>query len=226
LSSPQLPVRLIEAYVGEYASGKSENAVNRAFELNRLGRRVTLVDLDLVEPFYTLRPLKRGLEGAGLAVLAWETRETEGLGEAGNILKPEMCWALHRFGDVIFDVGYGVSGARVLNLIDGAWEDPDLKIYAVINIARPVTATVPDIVEHVKSLGRFDGLINNSHLGIETDVEFIQEGARVVAAAAQILGVPVVATTVMEELAPLVGDRDLLGHPVRVLRRFMPRAFW
>ena len=40
----------IEAYVGEYASGKSENAVNRAVALHRQGRPVTLVDLDTVEP--------------------------------------------------------------------------------------------------------------------------------------------------------------------------------
>jgi hypothetical protein len=217
---------LIEAYVGEYASGKSENAVNRALALTRFGRRVTLADLDLVEPFYTLRPLKRELEAAGVTVLAWETRETEGLGEAGNILRPEVRWALRRPGDVILDTGYGASGVSVLNLVDGVWRDPDLKIYAVINIARPLTATVTDIVEHVRALGSVDGLINNSHLGEDTEISFVREGAGIVTAAAEILGVPVVATAVMEELAPLVGERDWFGRPVRVIRRFMPRAFW
>lgn len=226
MSSLQLPSRVIEAYVGEYASGKSENAVNRALELARLGRRVTLVDLDLVEPFYTLRPLKRELEAAGVAVLAWETREAEGLGEAGNILKPAVRWALRRPGDVVFDVGYGATGVRVLNLVEGARDSPDLKIYAVINIARPLTATVSDIVEHVRSLGRVDGLINNSHLGEETDAAFVRKGAEVVGAAAAVLGLPVVATAVAEELAPCVGDLTGLGHPVRVLHRFMPCAFW
>ncbi|MFA4884869.1 MAG: 4Fe-4S dicluster domain-containing protein [Desulfotomaculaceae bacterium] len=48
--------RIVEAYVGEYAAGKSESAINRALEVVRQGRKVTLVDLDLVEPFYTLRP--------------------------------------------------------------------------------------------------------------------------------------------------------------------------
>ncbi|MGB9793255.1 MAG: hypothetical protein ACPLTR_11900 [Thermacetogeniaceae bacterium] len=221
----QLP-RLIEAYIGEYASGKSENAVNRALELAAQGREVTIVDLDLVEPCYTLRPLKKMLQERGLTVLAWETKEMIGLGEIGNILRPEVRFCLFRPGDVILDVGYGVYGAQVFNLIEGAEGNPDLKVYVVINVARPMTSTVSDIVAHVRELGRADGLINNSHLGDETEVEFVQEGARIVAEAARILGIPVVATSVMEELAPLIGERDCCGHPVRVLKRYMPRAFW
>ena len=58
--------RIIEAYIGEYASGKSEMAINRALELKNQGRQVTLVDLDTVEPFYTLRILKKDLEEMGL----------------------------------------------------------------------------------------------------------------------------------------------------------------
>ena len=103
--------RVLEAYVGEYASGKSENAINRGCQLARSGRRVRLVDLDLVEPFYTLRPLKRRLEREGLEVLAWETSELVGLGEAAIPLKKEMTTALTFAGDVIIDLGYGVDGA-------------------------------------------------------------------------------------------------------------------
>src|SRR5690606_12288002 len=82
LEGGAMVARVLEAYVGEYASGKSENAINRGCQLARSGRRVRLVDLDLVEPFYTLRPLKRRLEREGLEVLAWETSELVGLGEA------------------------------------------------------------------------------------------------------------------------------------------------
>jgi hypothetical protein len=226
MSNQQLPPRLLEAYVGEYASGKSENAVNRAVQLADSGRTVTLVDLDLVEPCYTLRPLKQVLEEKGVTVLAWDTREMIGIGETGNILKPEVQFCLHRSGDVILDIGYGASGAQVLNLVEGAAQEQGLKIYAVINIARPLTATVPDIVEHVRSLGRVDALINNTHLGDETDLEIIRDGASLVTEAASILGLPVLATSVLEQLAPLIGETDWYGHQVRVLRRYLPQAFW
>ncbi|RDV84600.1 hypothetical protein [Ammonifex thiophilus] len=216
----------MEAYVGEYGSGKSENAINRALMLVREGRRVTLVDLDVVEPFWTLRPLKQELESYGLEVLAWERAAVEGFGEVGTLLNPAARWALKREGDVIIDVGYGAGGARMLNLLEGFDTDPDLKVLAVINAAKPMTSTVEEIVEHVRSLGRVDGLINNTHLGSETDVETVQRGARLVAEAARILGIPVVATSALEEIARLIGPRDCMGHPVRPLKRFMPRGFW
>ena len=211
------PERIVEAYIGEYASGKSETAVNRALELLAAGRQVTLVDL---------RPIKRELEQQGLYVVAWETRETMGLGEAGSILKPEMRWALKRSGDIILDIGYGVAGARTLNLVEGAKELTELKVLAVINIGRPMTARINDIIEYAQTLGPLDGLTNNSHLGDETDVEFIQEGARVVTEAARILGLPVVATTAVASLAQIIGPVDCMGNLVRPLIRYMPRTFW
>ena len=226
MKQEQLPPRVVEAYIGEYASGKSENAVNRAIELAGLGRRVTLVDLDLVEPCYTLRPLKRALGEKGVIVLAWDTSELIGLGETGNILKPEVRFCLRHPGDVILDIGYGASGVQVLILVEGAVEERDLKVYAVINIARPMTATVPDIIDHVKLLSKVDGLINNSHLGEETDLELIQERAWVVKEAAAALGLPVVATSVMEQLAAEIGETDWYGHQVRALQRYLPQAFW
>lgn len=255
---------LREAYVGEYASGKSEVAVNRALMLYKEGRRpVTLVDFDLVEPFYTLRPIKKELEEKGIKVLAWETIKTMGLGEAGNLLKPDIRWALQREGDIIIDVGYGVGGLAKLRLLadpadsdgDGIDEDEhkrggngkdnccnnngdrggdagigakgELKIYAVINIARPLTGSVEAIVEYVRSLGpQVQGLINNSHWGDETEARIINYGAEIVTEAAKALGLPVIWTTADKKFRGQIGDFDRYGHPVFYLERFMQRAFW
>ncbi len=218
--------RIVEAYIGEYASGKSEVAINRALELHSLGRKVKLVDLDLVEPFYTLRPIKSRLEERGLEVVALETRGTVGLGETGSLLLPEMKWALKSGGDVIFDVGYGVGGATALNLVEGASEERALKRIVVLNIARPITGSVEEIIEFVQSLGEVDGLINNSHLGQETDIEIIQEGVELVTKAAGHLGVPVIATTVAREFSHLVGERDQMNNPVKIIDLFMHNAYW
>lgn len=218
--------RIVEAYIGEYASGKSESAINRALELARQGRKVNLVDMDMVEPFYTLRPLQKELSTLGLDVIAWKTEETMGLGEAGTLIKPAARWALKREGDIILDIGYGVDGARTLNLLEGALRDPDLKIFAVINVSRPMTSSVKDIVAEVSAMGRVNGLINNTHLAGETTVELVQEGARKVSEAAAILGLPVVATLAGANLAEKIGPKDCMGNPVRPLERFMQKAFW
>ncbi|WP_104372654.1 hypothetical protein [Desulfocucumis palustris] len=218
--------RIVEAYIGEYASGKSEIAVNRAIMLARGGHRVSLVDLDIVEPCYTLRPIKKQLMGMGIDVLAWETRETLGLGEVGNIMRPANRWALKRPGDIILDIGYGVEGSRTLNLLEGAGTDPDLKIMVVVNVSRPMTSSVDDIVEYIGQLGRVDALVNNTHLGDETTPEVIQEGAKTVARAAAALGLPVVATTAVEEVAEKIGPKDCMGNQVWAIRRYMPHTLW
>lgn len=221
-----MPERIVEAYIGEYAGGKSENALNRALELARQGRKVTLVDLDIVEPVYTLRPIQEELRALGVNVIAWKTSETMGLGEAGTTIKPAARWALRCEGDIVLDIGYGVEGAKTLNLVEGAHQDLDLKVFAVINISRPMTSEVEDIVEHVREMGRVDGMINNTHLAEETTVEVVQEGARVITEAAKILGLPVIATAASAEIAKKIGPTDCMGNPVRPLTRFMQKAFW
>ncbi|MEG6617124.1 hypothetical protein V6C27_11970 [Peptococcaceae bacterium 1198_IL3148] len=218
--------RIVEAYVGEYASGKSEVAVNRALELGKKQHKVHLVDFDIVEPCYTLRPIKKQLMEQGIEVVAWETRDTVGLGEAGNVIKPAARWVLLREGDIILDIGYGVEGSKTLNLLEGVDKEPNLKIYAVVNISRPMTSNVKEIVEYVRDLGPIHGLINNTHLGDETTPEIVQRGARVVTEAAKELGIPLVATYAVRDVAAAMGEHDCMGNVVRPLDRYMPCTLW
>ena len=190
------------------------------------GLPVTLVDLDTVEPCYTIRPIKKELEAMGMDVVAWETRDTVGLGEAGSVIKGSMRWVLRRPGNIIMDVGYGVHGARIFNLVEGAFENDYLRIIAVINMSRPFTATVDRILEYVSTLGRIDALLNNTHMAEETTAEIVQNGARGVTEAGRILGLPIMATAAVKEIAEQLGSADCMGNPVRQLERIMPRTFW
>ncbi len=218
--------RIIEAYIGEYASGKTEISINRALELRSQGRDVKLVDLDLVEPFFTIRPIVDQLEEKGLEVISMDTRGVVGLGETGVLFCPEMKWAIKNGGDVILDVGYGVNGASALNLVEGASHEKSLRVFVVVNIARPMTSSLETIMEFISTLGKVDGLINNSHLGKDSDIEIIQEGAVLVSQAARELGVPVIATTVAREFADLVGTVDQMNNPIKIIDLFMQDAYW
>lgn len=188
-----------------------------------------LVDLDLVEPFYTLRPLKRKLEGEGLQVLAWETSELVGLGEAAIPLKKEITTVLSFDGDIIIDLGYGVDGRKQLNLIEGSSPEASseqLRLIMVVNTTRPLTSSGPLIVAYLREFGAVDGLINNTHLGEETTVEIIQDGAVLVTEAARQEGIPMVATAALRPYARKIGAFDRMGNPVRPLERYMRNAFW
>lgn len=220
-----LPARIVEAYIGEYASGKSEMAINRALELSRQGRRVTLVDLDTVEPFYTLRPIKKMLEEMNLNVIGFSADEAFGLGETGAMLNPRARWALMNEGDVIMDIGYGVNGARTLNLVEGADQSEELKILAVVNASRPITNTKERIIEYIQDLGRVDGIIANTHMGDETTLNIIEKGNQIIIEAAKDLHKEVVYMAMEDrfEGSPGIGE---LALPVKLIHRYMPAAIW
>jgi hypothetical protein len=217
--------RIVEAYIGEYASGKSEMAINRALELKNQGRLVTLVDLDTVEPFYTLRILKKDLEQMGINIISFAREQSFGLGETGAMLKPQARWALMNEGDIILDIGYGVQGAKTLNLVEGAYESPDLKILAVINATRPMTDSVEKIKQYLDELGRVDAIVLNTHLGDESTPDIIKKGNKVIQQAAQEAGVPIVYMAVDENLREMMpGDNNNI--PTKYIKRYMPGAIW
>lgn len=200
-------------------------AINRALELKRQEHQVVIVDLDTVEPFYTLRPLKRSLEEEGLEVIGMTSDDAFGLGETGAMLTPQARWALWREGDIILDVGYGVMGAKTLNLVEGAYESPHLRILAVINALRPMTNSHERIVEYLSDLGRVDAIIANSHLGDETDAELVLTANRMVFSAARQLGLKVDYVAVDEKLRNEIPE-DQIPAPVKYIKRYMPGAMW
>jgi len=218
--------RVVEAYIGEYASGKSENAINRAIELADKGEEVTLVDLDTVEPFYTLRPIKEQLEAKNITVVGWGRSDVYGLGEAGSIIMPAARWVLRRSGHIIMDIGYGVQGARTLNLVEGAHESTELQVLAIINTSRPMTSEVEDIITYVHSLGRVDALVNNTHMSDETTPDLIWAGLQKLKAAGAQLGIPIVYTVADERLRSQLTDPQWEGETIKFIVRYMPAAMW
>ena len=217
--------RIIEAYVGEYASGKSEMAINRALELKNQGRQVTLVDLDTVEPFYTLRIIKKSLQEMGLKLISFAREESFGLGETGAMLNPQARWALMNEGDVILDIGYGVHGAKTLNLVEGAYESPDLKILAVINGTRPMTDTQAKVQEYLRELGRVDAIVLNTHLGDQSTPDIIKSGNDLIQAAAGEMGIPIAYVALEEKWREIIPVADY-QLPIKYIKRFMPGAIW
>lgn len=217
--------RIVEAYIGEYASGKSEMAINRALELSKQGRQVTLVDLDTVEPFYTLRPIKKMLEAMNLKVIGFSADEAFGLGETGAMLNPRARWALMNEGDIILDIGYGVNGARTLNLVEGADRSPELKILAVINASRPMTNTRDRIYEYITDLGRVDAIVANTHMGNETTLEVIEAGNQIIMEAARDLQIAIAYIAIEERFKSSLTTRQF-NLPVKYIHRYMPAAIW
>lgn len=225
--------RIVEVFTGAYASGKSEISINRAIMLNKDDNPVTLVDLDTVEPAYTLRPIKQQLETYGIKVITQE--DYFGLGETGNVITPAQKNCLMMSNDnIVIDVGYGAGGLDILNLVAGIEDEPDLNIYIVINASKPETSSVEEIVRYVKwAQGedqqvwkKFKGIISNTHFGDETQPDDVMRGFEITAKASEILNIPIRAITVSENLYSSFESLIYSGVPVWTLKRFMPKALW
>lgn len=214
--------RVVEAFLGEYASGKTEVSINRALDLSREFGTVTLLDLDTEEPVYTVRSVKPTLKERKLEVVSLDADKVFGLGEAGVPVTAEMLSVLSRAGSVVIDVGYGVRGAAALNLLEGIEDEPQIRVYCVVNARRPMTSAPKLIADYLESLDPCDFIVNNTHLGDETTLEVTLDGVRTVARASEMTGIPVAAVSVAVDVAERLrlAERDL-GAPLWTLELFM-----
>ena len=223
--------RFVEVYAGAYASGKSETAINRARQFAAAGKNITLVDLDTVEPAYTLRPIAGELQNLGINVITQP--DNFGLGEAASYVTAAQTNCLAAEGDIIIDVGYGAGGLDILDIINNIDEEKNIQIYLVVNTSKFETSSVDNILEYVdfakgmelRPWKKFSGFIANTHFGDETTKEDIINGYTKLKQAAEILNLPIRAIGVDEKLA---SDFDLTYDGVEIwsYRRMMPKAFW
>ena len=224
-------IRTVEVFAGAYASGKSETAINRARQFAKAGKNVTLVDLDTVEPAYTLRPIAGKLEEEGIKVITQP--EYFGLGEAGSYITPAQQNCLATEGDMVIDVGYGAAGLDMLDILAGVDNEVDMRIYLVVNTSKYETCNVENLTEYVtfseglekRPWKKFDGFISNTHFGDETTKEDVIRGYEIVKKVSQNLIIPVRAIGVDRKIA---GDFGLTydGVDIWVYDRIMPKAFW
>ncbi len=223
--------RFVEVYTGAYASGKSETALNRALQFSKKGEKITLVDLDTVEPAYTLRPIAGELEKLGVSVITQP--DSFGLGEAASYITPLQMNCLAQEGNIIIDVGYGAGGLDILDIVTGIEKEKNLKIYIVINTAKFETSDKESIIDYLKfSEGevkrewkKFSGIISNTHLGDETTKEDVIKGYEKLKTAALEVGLPIIAIGVDSGIKDKFDD-TYDGVDIWTYNRMMPKALW
>ena len=180
------PDRRIMVVTGHYGSGKTEFCVSLAMRLARLGygpyKKLALIDLDIANPYFRSRERKQLLEDAGVSVYgnAYEHEITAELPALGaNIRTPLE----DRDCRVIVDVGGNDTGALVLNQFEKYLGPEEALFLIVVNANRPETRDLEGALEHLRAIEaktgrRFDGVINNGHMLLETSDSDIERSHR------------------------------------------------
>jgi len=206
---------------GNYGSGKTEIAINLAFSANE-HEKVTLVDLDIVNPYFRSGEKAEQLRQAGVRVLmpvfALTTVDIPAL-------PPEIQSVFEQpYDRIIFDVGGDDTGAAALGRYYPSFmaHREETCMALVVNCMRPLTRTDDDIIDlaaRISNRGRLpiSILINNTNLAGQTTPEMLEEGERTVSECAERLGVHSVINAGM----PHILAKSHLIHPQMPVRRTM-----
>ena len=202
--------------VGNYGSGKTELALNLA--LTAAGEKsTTLVDLDIVNPYFRSGEKAQELREAGVRVLmpsfALSTVDIPALpAEIQSVF-------ITPSDRVIFDVGGDDTGAAALGRYAPSFRQfrGDTTVALVVNAMRPLTQTAEDAAElgrRIEQRGRMriNMVINNTNLADCTTPEMLLRGHEIACGAARLLGVECVVDAGMPELLRQSGLPD--GLPV------------
>ena len=226
-------MRTVEIYTGAYASGKSENAINRAIEYINNDKKITLVDLDTVEPAYCMRPLEKTLKNMGIDLILQS--DYFGLGEAGSYVTNEQINCLKKNdNDIIIDVGYGVTGLDTLDILNDIDLEENIKIYLVVNTSKFETMDKDSILEYIKFNSgenkmpwkKISGFISHTHLGDETTKEDIIRGYEILKQVANETKIPIVAISADQKFQGQFENNQYDGIQIKYLNRLMPKALW
>jgi hypothetical protein len=216
-------LKRVNLFFGGYGSGKTEVAVNFCIRMRESGRRVAIADIDIVNPYFRSREVRREMRGLGIDVLIPE----ESLVDADlPVIKPEVHGALQSSpGLVVMDVGGDPAGARVVASMSHLLKREDYTAHLVLNSRRPFTATVAGAQKMMKDIGDTAGLavtsvVANSHLVDETTPEVVGEGIALADQLAAATGIGVAFASVMRGMLDRF-DAGKCGHPVMVMDRFM-----
>ena len=202
-SNPVINKR-ITIIAGHYGSGKTNIAVNLATMVAKTKRNVALADLDIVNPYFRSKDSDSELKSAGVRVICSEFANT-------NVDIPALPPEMYSITDdksltAILDIGGDDRGAIVLGrLKDKIKEEHDFDMLMVVNCYRPETRDADSALELMREMERasgiaFTGIINNSNLGEQTTAETVTKSLRFADEISKKASIPVVMTTVKEEL--------------------------
>jgi len=184
----------INIFVGHFGSGKTEVAVNYAIRLVKGGNRTSIVDLDIVNPYFRTKDAQEALEKHGIWVITPMYANTNVDVPA---LPPEINTLFERKDyTAVFDVGGDDIGARALSRYRDEITSEEYELFAVINTRRPMTQSAEKIEEMIADLMagsrlQVTGLINNTNLLQDTKAENILEGQKIIEQAAARLHIPI-----------------------------------
>lgn len=208
---------------GHYGSGKTNIAVNLAFDLKKERENVALADIDIVNPYFRSKDSEEMLEKAGIRLICSEYANS-------NVDIPALPQDMYSVTDdkslfSILDVGGDERGALALGRISPKIrEENNFDMLYVVNKFRPLTKDADSAIEVMREIEtacglKFTGIINNSNLGAETKIEDVLSSSQYANEISKLTNLPIVLTTVEEKLFEPLKNKIKNLYPVSMQKK-------
>lgn len=194
---------------GHYGVGKTNLALNLVRDLRERYPQVTLIDLDIVNPYFRASDSSEYLKNIGVDVLgpvfAHSNLDTPSL-------SPGIDAALTAAGPgsaVLVDVGGDPDGARALARFSSTIKEHGYRLLYVVNQQRLQTRNAEEALDLLRAIEttsglRASGVIANTHLKSETTAETIVAALPYAISIACAAGLDLTAIAVPRELSDTV----------------------
>ncbi|MCL1849572.1 MAG: hypothetical protein FWF83_07895 [Clostridiales bacterium] len=185
---------------GHYGCGKTNLSINLAIEAAHAGKKTTLVDFDIVNPYFRSSDYAGLLEKNGVRLIApVYAGSTMDL----PMIPPEVHSIFGGDGLVIIDAGGDGVGATVLGRFADRISAMDYDMLYVVNQYRVQSANADAAINLLREIEeashlKATAIVNNSHLMYETKPETVFRSAAFAEEAARAAGLAVRGT-----LAPM-----------------------
>ena len=208
---------------GHYGSGKTNLAVNLALQLKKQRERVTIADIDIVNPYFRTSDSRGDLMENGIRLICSDFA-------GSNVDLPSLPADIYSLTDdpgqtAIIDVGGDDRGALALGRIrEGILRENNYEMLLVINRFRPLTRTAGQTVEIMREIEAaggisFTAVVNNSNLGAQTTAGDVLDSMTYAHEVCKLTGLPLKMTSVNESLfEQLSGKIDHL-FPLRLQKK-------
>jgi nitrogenase subunit NifH len=188
---------------GHYGCGKTNLSINLAIDCAKAGKTVTLVDLDLVNPYFRSSEYGEILQRNGVKLIAPVFANTT----LDLPMLPAELNSIFTSSDdhIILDVGGDDVGSTVLGTIARKISELDYEMLYVVNRYRVLSTTAEEAVELLREIEaasrlKATAVVNNSHLKSVTTAQDILDSAEFAQKAADTLSLPLLFTTVPRKI--------------------------
>ena len=188
--------KAITVVCGHYGAGKTNLSMNLAFDSSQ-STETTLIELDIVNPYFRSSDYRKALEARGIRVIGPNFANTNADTPS---LPPAVDVALARSDRVIIDAGGDDVGATVLGRYSETIRRRGYEMIYVINMYRSMTQTPEDAVEVLRGIEaasrlKATGIVNNSHLKESTGADTVKASMDFADKVSRMTSLPLLFTT-------------------------------